>query len=147
MVNLDWNPKNLEGKCSKETFKLNDETEIKNFLTKVFEYWMKNMYLKKVTSRKIQKWQFIGFYWRSSDFLTHIIAHKQAEKTHKNAIDQAHMQLRLRARALRHLFGSLFKSTDLNIWKKNKSLDRKKTRKAHIDICIIIFPIHKCNGI
>ena len=55
------------------------------------------------------------------------------------------MQLRLRGRALRHLFASLIKWSDLKIENKSKTLDRKKL-KDHIDIPIIIFPIDYCES-
>ena len=84
----------------------------------VFKYCKRNIFLKKVTTRKIQKSQIDGFFWWSSDFLTHIIAHKSAKTTQKIATDEARMQLRLKARALRHLCGSLFKKTDLKNWKQ-----------------------------
>ena len=65
-------------------------------------------------SEKIQKFQFDGFYCCSSEFLTQKTALKSTEKTQKIAIDQVHMQLRLRVKAFRHLSGSFFKSKDMN---------------------------------
>ena len=49
------------------------------FFTNVIKYWKKYINLKKITLWKIKKTQSDGFNWLSSNFLTHIIAHKSAE--------------------------------------------------------------------
>ena len=60
-LNLDWNPKSSEGKCNKETLRINGGTK-KEFFTKPFKNGIKYTNLKKVTPRKIQKnsiWRFL----------------------------------------------------------------------------------------
>ena len=143
-LNLDWNSKNLEGKCSKDRLKLNEGTKLKDFFANVFQYSI-YINLKKITPRKTQKisiWPFLlTEFWF---LLTHDIAHKSAKKT-QISIDQAHKKLKLRLRAFRHLFGTLSKSTDLKSWKKKWNPGSENALKVHIDNSFIIFSIDKLN--
>ena len=145
---LSLEPENLREKMEQE----NTQTSMSNqnwndFSTNVFKIWIKNISLKKVTTREIPKCQFNGFYRRSSDFLTNILEHVwSAKKTKKIAIEQAHMQLKLLQRALRLLFGYLFKSADLKNWEQ-KEPGSEKNLKANIDISVSVFSFDKCYGI
>ena len=51
-LNVDGNPKTLDGKCSEETLKLNEET--KKDTLQMCSNIEKYIYLKKVTAKKIQ---------------------------------------------------------------------------------------------
>ena len=76
---------------------------------------------------------------------THYRTRISRKNSKRNAIDEAHMQLRLRVRALRHLFGSLFKSTDLKKMetKTKPWLGRSSNIPHRPLIIVLLFPLIK----
>ena len=124
MVKLDWNPKSLEVKCSKETLKFKQEMEKKYIFFYKCVQILKNASISRKAldsakilnsaeekdTKNVNLTDSIDGVPISRHTLLHI---HQPKRSKKITIDQAHMQLRMKVRVLRHLFGSLFKSTDL----------------------------------
>ena len=109
-----WNRKDLEEKCSKESHKLNEKRE------KIFFHYKCVQTLNKIhpsqeshpekNTKNIKLTASIDGVPISGHTFLHII---QLKKAKKMLLTKTHMHLRLRVRAMRHLFESSFKSTDL----------------------------------
>ena len=102
---------------------------------------------RKSPRERHKKCQLDNFYWWSSDFLTHIIAHKSAKKTHKNCHWPNPHATEVEGKGVETSLWILIQINSSENLKQKQNLGSIKALKAHIVKSIIIFPIDKCNSI